>query len=284
MAEKHNPYEAKDTGHEWDGIRELKNDPPRWWINAGLASIVFLIVYFVLYPAFPMLHSATTGVLGWTSHKEYAESLSEIQKMREPYEKKASSMTADQMLKNPEMKGYVEASTKALFGDNCAACHGSNGQGTPGFPILADDDWLYGGTLDKIQETITNGRQGNMPAHAKALSEQQISDVVKYVVGLPKGESYAAGKQVFTDAGCVGCHGDDAKGNQDVGSANLTDKICRFDCSEAGIKYTVMHGVNQDDDAQTRKAIMPTFGGKLTESQIKELAVKVYLLGGGKKG
>ncbi|MBI4665429.1 MAG: cytochrome-c oxidase, cbb3-type subunit III [Nitrospinae bacterium] len=288
MAEKHDPYKAKDTGHEWDGIKELKNNPPRWWIICGYLSFAFLAGYFILYPSIPLVSGYTHGLLGWTQIDEYKEGVEAINAVREPFDKKIGKMTVAEILADPEMSRFAQVSSKALFGDNCAACHGSGGQGATGFPVLADDDWLYGGTVEAIHETITGGRQGIMPAYAQLLSRQEIDDLVKFVSTLPSGAIHEAGKAVFLGqtpgaADCVACHGEDAKGIKDVGSANLTDNIWRFSGTEDGIRQTIMNGVNQDGP-QTRKAVMPVFGGRLTDNQIKKLAVRVYLLGGGQKG
>ena len=284
------PYESEgeDTGHEWDGIRELTNDPPRWWMIGGYLSIAFIVGYFILYPSIPLIHKSTTGLLGWTQVNEFKKGLAEIEAIRAPYEKKLAQMDVKQALADPEMARYAQATAKVIFGDHCAACHGSGGQGGPGFPTLADDDWLYGGTIETIMETITDGREGNMPAFGETLSKKEIDDVVKYVVGLGKGEVYEPGRKVFMgetagEADCAGCHGEDAKGMQDMGSANLTDGIYRFDGSEAGIRHTITHGVNQEDDPETRNAIMPSFDGKLTKNEIKKLAIKVWMFGGGRK-
>lgn len=285
MAKEHDPTNAPDTGHEWDGIRELTNDPPRWWMIGGYITIVFLIAYFVLYPSFPLISDSTKGVLGWTQIKEFNESLEAIEAVRAPYEKKISGMTASQILADAGMTRYAQVSSKVAFGDHCAPCHGSGGQGAPGFPALADDDWLYGGSVDKLVETITEGREGMMPAYAGQLTDAEIDDLVKYVKGLSEGRVHEPGREVFmgrtqSEADCYACHGENAMGDPDMGSANLSDAIFRFDGSEEGIRSTILHGVNTDDP-DTREAIMPAFGGKLSESEIRKLAVKVWMFGGG---
>lgn len=278
----------EDTGHEWDGIRELTNNPPRWWMTGLFLSIGFIISYFILYPAIPLVSDYTRGLLGWTQVKELREGQADIQSVRAPFEKKISQMEAGEILGDSEMKRYAETSAKVLFGDNCAACHGAGGQGNPGFPTLADDDWLYGGTIDAIIETITDGHEGNMPAFAETLSQKEIDDVLQYVFGLSQGLVYEPGRAVFLgqtegEAGCADCHGEDARGMHDFGSANLADAIARFSISKEGLKETILHGVNQEDDPLTRNAVMPAFGGKLTRDEIKKLAVKVWSFGGGQK-
>ncbi len=286
--EKHDPYQAKDTGHEWDGIRELDNPPPRWWMIGLHASWISVVIYCILFPSIPLLHGSTQGLLGWTQIKKFKREVAEIEAKRAPYDEKLRQMSPREILENPELSNFAQGSAKVLFGDNCAACHGAGGQGAKGFPVLADDDWLYGGTLDKIVETITDGREGMMPAHGSTLSKEEIDDVVRYVAGLSKGKVYEPGRKVFMgetkgEAACFGCHGEDAKGMQDVGAPNLTDNIWRFSGTEEGIRYTIVHGVNDPEDPKTRKAKMPSFGEKLNETQIKKLAVLVYQFGGGKE-
>lgn len=291
MSKNKEPFESteqKDTGHEWDGIRELNNPLPRWWVISLWISLASVVIYCILYPSIPLIHGNTKGILGWTAVKEYKKSLAEIELVRAPYEAKLKEMTADEILADTELSAFTQSSVSAIFGDMCAPCHGAGGQGGPGYPVLADDDWLYGGTVDTIQETIAYGRQGNMPAYGSLLSNKELTDVVKYVSGLSAGNVYLAGKAVFNgetegEAGCSGCHGEDAKGMQMMGAPDLTDSIWRFSGTEEGISYTIAHGVNDDDNSKTRKATMPAFETKLTEIQIKKLAVLVHQFGGGEK-
>ena len=281
MAENNNPEQAKDTGHEWDGIRELTNPIPRWWMIAFHISWIWCIVYFILYPSIPLVHKSNEGLLGWTSIKEYKEAVAENEAVKEPYMKKLSAMSASDILADAEMRNFAESAAKAVFGDNCAACHGSGGQGAQGlFPVLADDDWLYGGDLDTIIETITDGRMGNMPAHVDMLGDAEINKLADFVIALPDGKATQEGWALFEESGCTGCHGEDAKGTS-IGGANLTDKIWRFSGERDEVLRTIRYGVNQEDIEGTRTAIMPAFGEKLTADQIKILAVKVHSLGGG---
>lgn len=283
MAAKNNPEQAADTGHSWDGIRELTNPPPRWWMVAFHASWIWCIVYFVLYPSIPLVHSSTKGILGWTSVKEYKEAVAENNAIKAPYLKKLSAMSGQDILKDQELLNFSESAAKAVFGDNCAPCHGSGGQGTPGlFPNLADDDWLYGGDINTIIETIHDGRQGNMPAFSIELADREINKLADFVMALPQGKASEEGWALFNSSGCTGCHGDDARGQTFVGSANLTDQIWRFGGTREEVLRTIRYGVNQDDVENTRVAIMPSFGEKLSNETIKLLAVKVYSFGGGK--
>lgn len=303
---KKNPNEVPDTGHEWDGIRELENPPPRWWTNALYLSGLLVLVYFILYPSLPLINDSTKGLLGWTQIKEYKEDLAKVEDVRAPFEEKLASMTAEEILADTEMRNYAVGSSKVLFGDNCAACHGTGGVPAPnsGYPILADDDWLYGGDINTIVASLAAGRHGMMMSHQKTLKPEEVDSLVKFVVNLSNGEATDAGWKLYNAKGCVGCHGADAKGIHELGSANLTDKIWRFSGDPEEIRYTILHGVNDPSDPLTRVAIMPAWNEKLavkieaekwdeepeyegdeTErlsvTEIKKLAVYVHQLGGG---
>ncbi|MGD8588328.1 MAG: cytochrome-c oxidase, cbb3-type subunit III [Chromatiales bacterium] len=282
MADK-NPFPGENnTGHIWDdNIRELANPPPRWWMIAFWASLIWWIAYGVLYPMWPVGQQPTKGVMAWSSMKEYKEGLKEVEAVRAKYEDQIKGLSAKEILADPGLTDYTVASAKVLFGDNCAACHGSGGQGNPGFPVLADDDWLYGGKIENIGQTITNGRKGVMTAHGKILSNEEIDGLANAIIaGKPTSDPN------FTNKGCIACHGMDGKGMQALGSANLTDGIYRFrpegDQTQLdSVKYTIRHGVNDPNDPMSREAIMPTFGDRLSKDDIKKLAVYVYQFGGG---
>ena len=279
---EHNPFpDEGNTGHIWDdNLRELANPAPNWWMMAFYASIAFVIGYGLIYPMIPLSDSYTKGLTGWTAIGEYKASTAEVEAVRKPFEDKIAKMSAKEILADPELSAYVEASGKVIFGDNCAACHGTGGAGNPGFPVLADDDWLYGGTIEQIQTTITNGRQGMMPK----MGGQQLTDaeIDKLANAIYNGT--VTKEPLFTSKGCMGCHGPDGKGMAALGSANLTDGIWRFSEPDqlASIKYTIKHGVNDASDPETRKPKMPSFKDKLSEQDIKKMAVYVYKFGGGK--
>jgi len=286
MSDKHDPYKAKDTGHEWDDIKELDNPPPRWWMIGLHISWISVIIYCVLFPSIPLIHSSTKGILGWTHIKKLKKDLAEIEAVRAPYNEKLAGMTLEEILGDRELANFAQNSARVIFGENCAACHGAGGQGGPDFPVLADDDWLYGGTLESIVESIKDGREGMMPAHAPLLSKNELDDVVKYVAGLSRGKTHEPGRAVFMgetegEAICFGCHGEDAKGMQLMGAPDLTDRIWRFSGTEEGIRHTIAHGVNDTEDGETINAMMPAFGEKLSETDIKKLAILVHQFGGG---
>ncbi|MGD8642481.1 MAG: cytochrome-c oxidase, cbb3-type subunit III [Gammaproteobacteria bacterium] len=283
MSDNENPTTSSDTGHVWDNnLRELTNQPPRWWMITLYLSGVFLVVYFILYPSIPTFSGYTRGVLGWTQMERYKENLAEIQEIRAPYENKIQNMNVAAINDDQNLVNYITHSAKVLFGDRCAPCHGGGGSGNPGYPVLADDNWLYGGDINTIQQSIANGRQGMMPGFESLLSDQELNTLAEYVIGLSKGQSDPAGKELFANKGCNGCHGADGSGMQMLGAANLTDAIWRFrPANIESVKYTIAYGVNAPGVAKTRKAAMPAFNNQLADSDIKKLAVYVHRLGGG---
>lgn len=313
--DKNNPNQVSDTGHEWDGIRELDNPCPRWWLNALYLSGLLVVVYFILYPSFPLINDSSKGLLGWTQIREYKEDLEKVKAIRAPFEEKLAVMSGGEILADPEMMSYAIGSSKVLFGDNCAACHGAGGQGGPGYPVLADDNWLFGGTIDEIMMSIAKGRMGMMPAHANLLKAEEVDQLVQFVIDSSNGVANEAGLALYNAKGCVACHGADQKGIKQMGSANFTDKIFRFSGEENEIRKTILHGVNDGSDPQTRVAVMPQWSEKmaakleliayaiddgedpneidwdeeldgdeaerLSENDIKKLAIRVHQFGGG---
>lgn len=285
MSEKHGVSGAQTTGHVWDDdLADLTNEPPNWWMLGLAASAFWVVFYFLYYPSVPIstMGEHFKGIGGWTAIKEMKADVGEVEAVRGKFEARLKGMTPAAILADSELTEYVTRSGKVLFGDNCAACHGQNGIGTHDrqglfAPILNDDDWLYGGRIDDIHTTISGGRQGMMVAHKDMLSAAEIDALANAVA-----KSQPNSTPLFAAKGCTACHGEDGKGIQAMGSANLTDKIWRFDGSVDGIKRTIAYGVNSGDP-QGRVAVMPSFkeAGKLSDTEIKKLAVYVYKFGGG---
>lgn len=311
------PEQVSDTGHEWDGIRELNNDCPRWWLNALYLSGLIVLIYFILYPSLPLVSDSTKGLLGWTQIGEFKEDLAHVEAKRAPFEDKLATMSVNDILADHEMLNYAIGSSKVLFGDNCAACHGTGGAPVEGagYPNLTDDVWLYGGTVNEIEMSIAKGRQGMMTAHEKTLKTEEVDQLVQFVVDSSNGVKNEAGLALFNAKGCFACHGADAKGIKAMGSANLTDKVWRFSGEPDQIRQTILHGVNDPSDPKTRIAVMPQWSEKLaimlqvradaiadgddpkdidwsdeldgseaerlSETDIKKLAVYVHQFGGG---
>jgi len=285
MTEKHDVSDVPTTGHVWDDdLADLTNQPPKWWMLGLTASALFCVVYFLYYPSFPIstLGDHFKGLGGWTAIKEMEADKDEVDAVRGKFETKLKDMKPAAILADGELSEYVKRSGKVLFGDNCAGCHGQNGVGTRDkqglfAPVLNDDDWLFGGKIDDIHASIEGGRQGMMMAHKDILSAAEIDALANAVA-----QGQPASTPLFAEKGCVICHGEGGKGVQAMGGANLTDKLWRFEGSVEGVKRTIAYGVNAGDP-QGRTAVMPSFkaSGKLSDAEVKKLAVYVYKLGGG---
>lgn len=300
--EKSNKPKVETTGHVWDGdLAEYNNPLPTWWVWAFYGTVIFSIVYWFIFPAWPIGKSFTPGLLKETVQVNGQEVTShwntrialikDMQKGREQQAKfynQISGMTPQQISKDPQLMGFVQSAGAVLFGDNCAACHRAGGQGTPGVaPALVDDDWLYGGTLDKIQETITNGRHGFMPAFGQALKPQEIAAIAEYELSLSGHSTDAnlakAGDALFHSdkVGCFGCHGVEGKGNQMIGSANLTDNIWLWAKVDPKIGAPTRTALENIISNGLNRGVMPAWAGRLSPDQIKILTVYVHELGGG---
>ena len=274
------------TGHEWDGIRELNTPLPRWWLWLFYLTIAFSVVYWFLYPAWPLATGFTGGVLGHTNRGRVAEDLAAAQAARMQQAAGLEKASLAEIEADPKLLELALAQGKAAFGDNCAPCHGSGGQGQYGYPNLTAGRWLWGGTLDQIDTTITHGIRGDdadthtsaMPAFGKdgILKPEQIQQVANYVRTLDKldpepGVDVEAGKKIFAD-NCSACHGDDGKGNSEMGAPNLTTKIWLYGADIKDLTTTI---------AYARNSTMPAWGKRLDPVTIKALALYVHSLGGG---
>ena len=275
------------TGHEWDGIRELNTPLPRWWLWTFYACILFAIVYWVLYPAWPLVNCFSHGVLGFSSRGQVAEDVKAIQAQRAQTEAGLDKASVTQIVADKKLLSLALAHGKAAFAEDCAPCHGSGGQGSKGYRNLTNEDWLWGGTLDDIQTTITHGiradydkdtRSSAMPAFGRdgILKPEEIRQVASYVRTLSKlepeaGVDVAAGKKIFAD-NCAVCHGDDGKGNLAMGSANLTDGLQLYGGDFKDLIQTITYA---------RNSTMPAWGARLDPVTIKSLAVYVHSLGAG---
>jgi len=251
------------TGHVWDGdLREMNNPLPRWWVGLFLITIVFSLAYLALYPGL----GNSAGQLAWTSVGQYEAEVAKANKELEPLYAKFAAMPPEEVAKDPQAMAIGDR----LFMNNCAQCHGSDARGSKGFPNLTDNDWLHGGSHAKIQETLLNGRVGNMPPMAAAIgTPEDVRNLAQYVLSLSNSphDSLKAslGKSKF--GACAACHGGDGKGNQALGAPNLTDDIWLHGWGENAIVSMVTNGkVNQ----------MPAQAGKLTEAQLHVLASYVW--------
>lgn len=251
------------TGHVWDGdLREMNNPLPRWWAYLFVITVVFAFAYLALYPGL----GTYKGSLGWTSVGQHQKEVDKGDAEVAPLYAKFAAMTPEVLSKDT----HAMAIGERLFMNNCAQCHASDARGTKGIPNLTDSDWLHGGTPDKIKETLTHGRMGNMPVMAAAVGNStDVKNLAQYVLSLsgsPNDSVQAAlGKEKF--AACAACHGANGKGNQALGAPNLTDDIWLHGYGEAAIIAMINNGkVNQ----------MPAQGEKLTEGQIHVLTSYVW--------
>lgn len=252
------------TGHVWDeDLRELNNPLPLWWMVMFVLTVVFSLAYLFLYPGF----GSHAGSLGWTSRGQYEDEQRAAQAGMAPLYARFAALPADKLAAEPQAMAIGER----LFINNCAACHGSDARGSKGFPNLTDTDWLHGGTPEKIEETIAEGRQGMMPPMAAAIGgPQEIHEVAQYVLSLsgsPHDSTAQFGKPRFM--ACAACHGIDGKGNQALGAPNLTDKIWLHGWGEEAITAMINNG---------KLNVMPAQKERLSKEQIHVLASYVWSL------
>ncbi len=263
-ARRRAPVEADTTGHEWDGIQEYNNPMPRWWLGLFIITIIFGFIYLALYPGL----GNYAGSNGWTSDKQLEQDQARTQAA---FEARFGAIAKQDIV---TLAGNTTAMTSAsnLFANNCAVCHGSDARGTKGFPNLTDDDWMWGGTPEKILETISGGRKGVMPGWVAVLGKQGVEEASAYALSLSgrkvPSEWIESGKQRFTTI-CAACHGVDGKGNQALGAPNLTDKTWIYGSSMDTIRETVTNGRNNE---------MPAHLPLLGETKVRMLAAYVYSL------
>jgi cytochrome c oxidase cbb3-type subunit III len=253
------------TGHIWDeDLKEMNNPLPRWWVGLFILTVVFAVIYLILYPGL----GSKSGILNWSSADQYRAETERARASMAPVFAKFTSMPAEELAKDTQAMAIGER----LFANNCAQCHGSDARGSKGFPNLTDGDWMYGGTLDKIKETITGGRQGNMPPMAAAVgTAEDVKNVANYVLSLSGSahNSVAAqlGKPKF--AACAACHGADGKGQQALGAPNLTDKVWLHGWGEQAIINIITNG---------KLNVMPAQAPRLSAEQIHVLGAYVWSL------
>jgi cytochrome c oxidase cbb3-type subunit 3 len=278
------PGDPKTTGHSWDGIEEFDNPMPRWWLWTFYATIVWGVIYTILYPAWPLVQSATAGVLGWSTRGDVQQEIVEFEERNAPLNAALVATPLEDLSKDPNLQQYAVNAGGAVFRTWCAQCHGSGAQGAKGFPNLLDDAWLWGGTLEDIVHTVTHGirneesdeaRYSEMPAFGEILEPEEITQVVQYVMSLSGAQTddaaAQAGKVVFED-NCAACHGEDGKGDINVGAPNLTDAIWLYGGDEKTLTETVTY---------SRFGVMPAWQNRLTEAQIRAVSAYVHQLGGG---
>lgn len=277
---------VETVGHEWDGIEELNNPLPRWWLLSFYACIIFAIGYMVVYPAIPMATKATEGMWGWSSRGQLAAETRAAEDRRASVMAAIAATPVEQLADRPELMKAAVAGGRAAFRVNCVQCHGAGAAGSNGYPNLNDDDWLWGGNLKELEQTVTHGirqpgddltRTSLMPSFGKdgILAANQVAEVASHVRVLAHRErpsaASARGAALFA-ANCVACHGPDGKGQRQFGAPNLTDAIWLYGGSRRAIMASMTNA---------HAGVMPAWNGKLSPVTIRMLAAYVHSLGGG---
>lgn len=274
------------TGHEWDGIKELDNPMPRWWLWVFYATIVWAVGYAVAYPAWPLINSATSGLLGYSSRAEMRAQLDAIEAEKSGYLAAIADSSMDEILADDALYTFAVSAGAAAFRVNCVQCHGTGAQGSAGYPNLNDDVWIWGGTAEDIRQTIAHGvrfeqdddtRFSEMPAFGDMLDTSEINQVATFVASLSgeagdaDADDMAAGAEVYAD-NCSVCHGETGEGDRNVGAPALNHAIWLYGSSVEDIARQVRN---------PRHGVMPAWQARLGDATVKELAVYVHSLGGG---
>jgi cytochrome c oxidase cbb3-type subunit 3 len=274
------------TGHEWDGVKELNTPLPKWWLYTFYATVVWALGLFLLYPSVPALRSHFQGVVGYSSRDEVAERMASAAAKRAPIVERIRTTELDGIRKDPDLLNFSIAGGRIAFAENCVPCHQAGGAGTKGYPNLADDVWLWGGTLAEIHQTIAFGvrnangdsRQSQMPRFGadKMLTEAEIGDVADFVLSLSgpgnaPADKRARGAKIFAD-NCAVCHGETGAGNKQLGAPNLASGIWLYGGDRSSVIETITY---------SRAGSMPAWSERLDPATIKMLAVYVHALGGG---
>jgi cytochrome c oxidase cbb3-type subunit 3 len=278
---------VETTGHSWDGIEELNSPLPRWWLWTFYATIVFAVGYVIAYPALPGLSGATQGLLGWSSRGDIRNDMQQLDQSRANMRARIAAAPIQQVVTEADMRQFAVSSGSALYKVNCVQCHGSGAQGSTGFPNLNDDSWLFGGTVEQIQQTIAHGVRATDDADTRVPPDmprfgidqiltpeqiEQVSETVLQLSGQEHDQAKAAdGKLVFAEQ-CASCHGEQGQGNLEMGAPQLNDAIW------------LRGGTREDIRAQIispKLGMMPAWRARLGEAATKELAVYIHSLGGG---
>jgi cytochrome c oxidase cbb3-type subunit III len=284
--------EVGTTGHSWDGVEELNNPLPRWWVWVFYATIVWGVWYTIAYPAWPLVERATAGYLGFSTRAQVAEDIAAVETANAALKTRLAEVDLSRLAADPELHQFAVNGGAALFRANCSQCHGSGAAGVQasGYPSLLDDDWLWGGTIDDIAFTVAHGirneqspdsRWSQMPAYGDTFNSIETASVVHYVRSISGQEHDATllpvGEELFLD-NCAACHGDDGRGNRDIGAPNLTDAIWLYGGTIEKLTESITNA---------RFGVMPAWseewrvGTGLDQAEINAVAAYVHQLGGG---
>ncbi len=276
------------TGHSWDGIEEYDNPMPRWWVWIFIITIVWSLGYWVAYPAWPGIQRATSGVLGYSSRADVAAEISEFEARNEQFFVQLVETDLDGIHDDDELQRFAVNAGASVFRAQCSQCHGTGGAGVQaaGFPNLLNDEWLWGGTMEDIHETIRYGirnedyadaRWSEMPAFGRdgILSEEEIDETVHFVLSLSDADHdadlAAAGAEHY-EMNCASCHGDGGEGDYFIGAPALNTQVWLYGGSYDAIFESIYY---------SRFGVMPGFAGRLRDAEIRAVAAYVHQLGGG---
>lgn len=288
MADPKKKQDAPTTGHSWDGIEEFDNPMPRWWLWTMYLTIIWGVIFTIFYPAWPMINSATSGILGYSSRADVAEEIATQDASNQVWYDRLMSTELTEIAADAELQNFAVNAGGAIFRAQCSQCHGAGAAGVQagGFPNLLDDEWIWGGTMEDIVQTVSHGIRNNeypdtrwseMPAFGRdeLLTDEEIDQVVQHVLNISGQEHDAelatAGAEVF-DYNCSSCHGVDGEGDVFSGAPALNNAIWLYGGDAETIHASVMNA---------RFGIMPGFGERLPEAQIRAVAAYVHQLGGG---
>ena len=275
---------VETTGHSWDGIEELNNPLPRWWLWTFYLTIIWGVAYSIAYPAWPMISGATAGLLGYSTRGEVAQEIIRAEAKNAHLASALSSADLTNLPQDEELQQYAVAAGGAVFRTYCSQCHGSGAGGAIGYPNLLDDDWLWGGGAEEIALTVRHGiraeadpetRYSQMPAFEDILEDDEIADLVHHIhaiSGQPFEDEAAGRGAVLFEENCAACHGADGTGDREQGAPNLTDAIWLYGGDDAALTQTIN---------KARFGVMPGWSDKLTPAQINAVATYVHQLGGG---
>jgi cytochrome c oxidase cbb3-type subunit 3 len=280
---------TETTGHEWDGLKELDTPLPRWWLYIFYATIAASVIYWVLMPAWPLANGYTKGLLGWSDRSNVAAEVQTLRSARAPLFERLAEASAAEIAADPQMQEFARAAGESMFGDYCATCHGAGGAGAPGYPVLADDVWIWGGSLADIEHTLRVGvrsdrpdtRLAQMPAFGRngLLTARQIDDVTEYAISIsaarsrldPEMSAAARGRALYQEQ-CALCHGPTGAGDRAMGAPSLNDDVWLYGGSREEIRRQVELG---------RGGVMPSWEGRFDAGTLRALAYYVHEMGGG---
>lgn len=273
------------TGHEWDGLKELNTPLPKWWVYVLYATIAWSAVWFVLYPSVPGISGYFHGVLGYSQRASVDAAVGAVAAQRAGTMDRIRALSFADIRKDPQLVAAADTAGRIAFANNCQPCHAAGGGGQPGYPALAAGAWIWGGTLEAIEQTIAYGirsgdekaRESQMPRFGVdgVLKPEEIQQVADYVMTLfgntASGKDVSAGQKLFA-ANCAICHGEAGQGDREKGAPRLASRV----------------HLNSDDRASVvaqitspRMGVMPAWHTRLDAATIKSLTLYVHSLGGG---